>query len=425
MATTLTESAIKKAIKESAKTEANPGKRVDLADPGLKGLWLRITPTGAASWVLSCRDALGATRRFPLGQYPTMGISAARDAARATREDVRKGADPIAEAKRKRAIGRDAREGVGTLNALLDLYAKKQGNKLKTWDACRKMIENVFKAHLEKPLATMKLGDLQLTADSHKSQQSAAAAVRYLRPVLKWASHSGRGYAALELTLVRPPATVKRRDRVLSNEELGKLLPALNASDRPYASAMRFMLLTLTRRSEVTEARWGNIDLKAKTWTIPKTKNDQAHVVPLSRQALELLCARLPRDEKGYPLMDEDGHPLKPKASTRLFATSTGNALANWDRETKAIMQICGVTGWTRHDLRRTGATMAGNLGELPDIIRAALNHTSIHDQLETIYNKSRYRPQVALALQRLADALDGIEQGNANVVPLHQIRAN
>jgi hypothetical protein len=63
---------------------------------------------------------------------------------------------------------------------------------------------------------------------------------------------------------------------------------------------------------------------------------------------------------------------------------------------------------------------MLGEIGELPDIIEAALNHVSIHSPLAATYNRSRYRPQVAATLQRLADALDGIEAGAAEVVPLH-----
>jgi hypothetical protein len=62
---------------------------------------------------------------------------------------------------------------------------------------------------------------------------------------------------------------------------------------------------------------------------------------------------------------------------------------------------------------------MVGEMGELPDIIEAALNHVSIRSPLAATYNRSRYRPQVAAALQRLADALDGIEARAAKVVPL------
>lgn len=392
----LTETAIKAAAK---RTEAQ-GLRMELSDAALEGLRLRLTPGGARSWVLACRDPLGRMRRFPLGQHPTMGIADAREAARATRAEVRKGADPVADARRKRAIGRDARNGIGTLTALLDLYATKQGANLKSWPECRRRIDSVFASHLARPLATMKLADLQMTADAWTSPQSAAAAVRYLRPVLKWAAQ--RQYAPVELAGIVPTTTVKRRQRILSQEELATLLPVLVASERPYAAALRFMLVTLARREEVGAARWRDVDLGSGVWTIPATKNGQPHKVPLSRQALGLLATI---------------GPLEPGAL--IFSTSTGKRLGNWDRETKAIMEASGTTGWTRHDLRRTGATMLGEMGELPDIIEAALNHVAIRSMLAATYNRSRYRPQVAAALQRLADALEGITNGGAKVLML------
>ena len=162
-------------------------------------------------------------------------------------------------------------------------------------------------------------------------------------------------------------------------------------------------------------ARWRDVHIEARTWTIPETKNGEPHTVPLSRQAMELLRSRLP--------IDADGGPKRPDPDALIFSTSAGTPLGNWDRETKALQEASGTEGWTRHDLRRTGATMLGEMGELPDIIEAALNHVSIRSPLAATYNRSRYRPQVAAALQRLADALDGIEAGAANVVPI-QARA-
>jgi integrase len=382
---------------------------MDLADAGLPGLRLRLTAKGSRSWVLACRDTLGRMRRFPLGEYPTMGVADARAAARAMRAEVRKGADPVAERKRQRAIGRQAREGIGTVAALLDLYARQKGSGLKSWAECRRRIGSVFAPFLKKPIATLKVGDLQLQADGWAAAQSAAAAVRYLRPILKWAAQ--RGYSAPDLAQITPPATVGRRKRILTREELATLLPVLRASSRPYAPALRFMLLTLTRRQETALARWRYVNTEARTWTIPETKNGEPHVVPLSQQAMDLLRSRVPTDDAG--------NRKQPDPSALIFATSTGAAIGNWDRETKALQEASGTQGWTRHDLRRTGATMLGEMGELPDIIEAALNHTSIRSPLAATYNRSRYRPQVAAALQRLADALDGIEAGAAQVVPL------
>ena len=72
------------------------------------------------------------------------------------------------------------------------------------------------------------------------------------------------------------------------------MLPVLRTSDRPHGAAMRFMLLTLTRRQETALARWRDVNMEALTWTIPETKNGEIHVVLLSRQALNLLLSRLP-----------------------------------------------------------------------------------------------------------------------------------
>jgi hypothetical protein len=62
---------------------------------------------------------------------------------------------------------------------------------------------------------------------------------------------------------------------------------------------------------------------------------------------------------------------------------------------------------------------MMGSLGTIPDIVEAALNHATIHSPLAATYNKARYLPEVATALQLLADYYDGIEVGAARVIPL------
>src|SRR5215210_2458143 len=122
----LTETATRAAIARAGQT----GRR-DLADAALPGLRLRLTSAGAASWALACRDPHGRMRRFPLGAFPAMGLSEARDKARSLRVRVREGEDPVAERRRARAIGRDARDGIGTLAALLELYAAGPGAELK------------------------------------------------------------------------------------------------------------------------------------------------------------------------------------------------------------------------------------------------------------------------------------------------------
>jgi integrase len=429
----LTETAIGKALREASAT----GRR-DLSDAAMLGLRLRIAAAGRATWVLACRDANGRMRRFPVRQWPAVGISDAREKARALRVKVREGADPIADARRRRAITRDAAAGIGTLRHLLDLYGGPlppkaprprsghselfaeletltlasgrvkpigPGVRLKSWPVGRARIERVFAKALSLPLERLGLADLQMLADQYPAKQIAASAVRCLRPVLKWGA--ARGYAPEVATAVKPPATVTRRDRVLRRDELAALLPQLRDSTNPYRRALYFMLLTLARREEVAGARWRDVDRATAQWHLPKTKNGLEHVLPLSRQALRLLCSV---------------EPGKP--DDLIFAARGGGHLVNWYRETKVVMADTGTTGWTRHDLRRTGATLLGQLGVEPHVIEAALNHTAIHSRLAATYNRSRYLPAVRVALQLLADQLDRTVTGNGEVLSLPERHA-
>jgi Arm DNA-binding domain len=175
------------AIQATAKMTAATGKRKEMSDAVLPELRLRLMPSGTRSWVLACRDPEGRMRRFGLGNYPQIGISDARNAARRLRVDLKeRGSDPIAEKRKLCGIGRDAEAGIGTLTPLLDHYESKgkPGEKLRSWKAQRKAIESVFERHLSRPLATMKALDLQTSVDAHKAEFAAALAVRCLRPIL-------------------------------------------------------------------------------------------------------------------------------------------------------------------------------------------------------------------------------------------------
>jgi integrase len=401
-ATTLTEPTITAATRRAATSR----QRLTLSDPRQRGLQLRITPHGTRTWVLYCRDATGRPRRFPLGAYPEIGVAQARRAASAMREQVRQGADPIAASRQRRTVAVRTAPPSDTLRALIALYGAQKGGNMRSWSDHRKRVESVFAPQLDIALADLRLGALQLQADGWPAPYSAATAVRYLRPILRWASAPGRAYVSKDLTELTASATDVRRDRVLDRDELVGLLPVLAASPSTYASALHFMLMTLARRQEVAGMTWREVDLDRATWTLPavRAKSDRAHVVPLSRQACALLQARLP--DVSVP-------------DALIFAAPRGGLLSRWDHETKLIMAASGTTGWHRHDLRRTGATMLGEIGVEPHIIEAALNHTSIHSPLAATYNRSRYRPQVADALQRLADLLDSIAAGGAVVVPL------
>ncbi len=389
-------------IKTAIATAVSQKQRVDLRDLQQAGLCIRMTPNGTSTWSLNCRDQQGRMRRFEIGRYPVVGLAEARKKARILHVNVREnGADPVAEGRRRRLAGTEARDGLGTLKALLTQYGEAVGKTKRSWDDSRRRIESVFRAQLDVHLSVLKRSDLQIAADAYPARQSAAAAVRYVRPVLKWGAK--RNYLSADIASIEPPATVKVRDRVLSSAELGAILPKIGAADSdPYRRAFRFLLLTLARREEVSGATWRDIDLAACEWTIPgsESKNGKAHRVPLSSQAVALLKSIAPAEPDDLVF--------------RTPAKRGGNGrLANWDRETKKLMEETKTHGWTRHDLRRTGATLLGELGVEPHVIEAALNHVNIYSGLAATYNKARYFPAVRDALQRLANRLDEIEFGS------------
>jgi integrase len=398
MRTTLTPTAINAAIRGARAAPAGEPTKA-LNDPITPGLNLRVGKK-RTTWTWVGRDAQGRVRRFPLGRYPHVGLAEARRLAREMGHDAPRGADPIRDARTERAR---AKAPIGhTLADLLRVYGE-QGNPAKSWGTqMRAQIERVFRPHLDTALAALRVGDLQLTIDSHPKPKSASFGLRCLLTVLRWAAAPTRGYVDRAVLDLRTSAPKPSRDRVLSREELARLLPVLRADASPYARAMQCILLTACRRGEVEAARWRDVAYGA--WTLPATKNGQQHVIPLSRQASALL--------RGL-------QPVREAPEGFVFTTGGGRPLTAWEAATERLQQASGTADWTRHDLRRTAATLMGEMGVIPDIIEATLNHVTVHSQIATVYNKSRYRPEVAAALQKLADALDGIEQGGAVVITL------
>jgi integrase len=107
-----------------------------------------------------------------------------------------------------------------------------------------------------------------------------------------------------------------------------------------------------------------------------------------------------------------------------VFPNAHGGKLDNWDRWSKSIFRRTGTSGWTRHDLRRTCATLAGDVDVAPHIISILLGHKNPeNNHLLGIYNKGRYREQHGEALQAVADRLEAYKAGRDTLTPLRASR--
>jgi len=181
------------------------------------------------------------------------------------------------------------------------------------------------------------------------------------------------------------------------------------------------MLLTGARITETTAATWSQIDLEAKTWTIPpeklkdtralqarRHKPKVALVIPLSRQAIDLLLEARMAEVARRQL---DGLTEEIRQEDLLFVGPRGAKLGNWDRWLKATTSKTGIAGWSAHALRRTTATLAGDLGAPPHIVSVILGHSNVGGQLVAGYNQSKYGCEHLQMLQNVADKLDVIER--------------
>ena len=193
------------------------------------------------------------------------------------------------------------------------------------------------------------------------------------------------------------------RDRVLSKAELATVLNALSADQLhsihrgrgrptlglgPFSDIIRLLVLTGQRRAEIGGLNWSEIDLERGLIILPpeRSKNNRLHELPMSRQVRAIL-ERQPRNGEWV--------------WGRKF-TSTRNAKASLDH------RLNGMVAWRLHDLRRSAGTMMAEIGVLPHIIEAILNHISGHRAgVAGIYNRARYEGEMRVTLQKWADYID------------------
>jgi integrase len=390
--------------KQLERLRPDPHRTLELIDGAVPGLRVRLSPSGEKSWSLSARIE-GTRRRVALGKG--LGLAEARRKAEQTRSAIAKGENP-AEARRAILRRREAAaKGVGTLGSVIAAYYEQgPGEGLRSGSAARALIERVFADHLLRPAVDVRTTELQLAVDVWRSKSSGQHCAAYFRPIARWAAKRGLMAKGDPLEASVPG---KPKQRVLSQVEIGRLLPELDTSG--HGAAARFILLTGARRAEVCGATWSEI--KDRVWSISGARRKDTrpnarrapedHVLPLSRQAIALI----------------DG--LWPRAPDALvFSGERGARLTNWPRWSARLKRRVGFDV-APHALRRTCATVAGDLGHPPHVVSALLGHRSIGGSLHAGYNQSRYRSEVAVALQAVADLLDAIRAAEGTVVTMRR----
>src|SRR5450631_4110913 len=384
-------------------------RKVETAKPGKYSdggnLYLIVSETGARKWVLRFTWR-GRAKEMGLGSASTVPLAEAREKAACARRKIAQGLNPIVERKRDGGIptfgevADDVRETLsagfrnekhkGQWKSTLETYAAplraKPVDTIATDDVLAVL----------KPIWTMKAetasrvrGRIEKVLDAAK-----ARGFRDGENPARWRGH-------LDHLLPKPSKLARGHYAAMAYEQVPAFVQNLRKEETTPAIALEFCILTAARSGEVLGARWSEIDLDKKIWTVPanRMKAGREHRVPLASRAVAILRQL-----------------EKVSTGEFVFAGRARNKpLSNMAME--MVLRRMKVDNATVHGFRSSFRDWAGNVSNFPrEITETALAHV-IGDKAE-----QAYRRRDALEKRRkLMEAWAGYcePRQSANVVPM------
>lgn len=381
------------------------------------GMYVTVSPKGTITFRYDYR--LNNRREtLTIGRYGPSGLSLARarekcmDAKRAAAEG-QSPAKAKQHEKRRLAAARTFEEF--TVSWLRDARMADSTRSMRKSIIDRDILP-VYKNRL---LTEISADDLRSLCGKVKERGAPATAV-HIRDIVKQIF----GFAILHGEKVANPAddvgpssiaTFVPKDRALSPTEIRVMHKQMEtiATYPTIRLALRLILLTLVRKSELIEATWDEVDFENALWTIPKQrmKGSKPHNVYLSQQALDIMVAlRTCAGGSKYLL------PSRYE-SERCMSKATLNRVTHLIAE-RAKAQGLPIESFTVHDLRRTGSTILNELGFNSDWIEKCLAHEDGRSS-RGIYNKAEYAEQRRHMLQEWADMIDAWVAGKPHTPTL------
>jgi integrase len=375
------------------------------------GLFLRIGPTGAKSWIFRFADGKTGSgkqrnRDMGLGPLHTVSLAEARERARQQRLIRLDGQDPIAIRKAARPVK------LMTFREAAAAYMKsmEQGWSAKSaaqWLAsvstyAYPIIGETAVGAVDKPAVLRVISPIW-----HEKTETASRVRSRIESVLGWAiqhGHRGDGpnpaawKGALEYAGLPAKAKIAKVEHLAAMpwKDVPAFMTVLRArrfrtAGIP-AKALQFAVLTAARANEVTGAMWSEIDTEARLWVIPadRMKGGVKHEVPLSEAAVELLAG------------------LK-RSGPKVFPNCSGNAMPYIMQTTTDGQQAppVGGQGFTQHGFRSSFRDWCSETGIGDRLAETALAH-KLKDATEGSYHRTNLVEQRRPIMQAWADFLSG-----------------
>ena len=382
------------------------------------GLYVVVTPRGTISFRMDYR-LNGRRETLTIGRYGTKdGISLllARERCMEARKAIAQGISPAQEKQREKSRLAEAQT--------FGEYTKRWLAEHRMADSTKAMRKTVIDRDIlpvfqNRRMAEIGPEDLRALCAKIKGRGAPATAV-IAREIVKLVF----AYAAMHGEKAPNPAdevgpssiaTFVPKDRALSPSEIRLMhrLLETTATLPTIRLALRLVLLTLVRKSELIEATWGEVDFENAVWSIPKSrmKAGKPHNVYLSQQALDIFIA-LHTCAAGSKFV----LPSRYDAD-RCMSKATLNRVTQVIAE-KAKESNLPLEPFTVHDLRRTGSTILNELGFNGDWIEKCLAHEDGRSS-RGVYNKAEYADQRRHMLQEWADMIDAWVAGESHTPTL------
>lgn len=374
------------------------------------GLQVKVRKSGSKLWNFNYYHPITKKRiNMGLGKYPDISIVNARKLAQEARELVALGTDPKEHRDETLAFKR-AQEELTLNKVALEWFEVKKQSLTKDygediWRSLNKHILSVIGKYPIGKINAPQVIKILKPIEAKGTLETVKRLCLYLRKIMIHAVNSGdinaNPLAGISEVFKKPQ---KQNMPSLKPEELPELMQTLAIASikRVTRFLIEWQLHTLTRPGEAAGTRWDEIDFGNKLWTIPpeRMKKRREHVIPLSKQALELLEA------------------IKPISGHREFVFPSDRNPRNHINNETANMALkrMGFEGrLVSHGLRSLGSTTLNEHEFNPDVIEAALAHVD-KNQVRSAYNRAEYIEKRRELMNWWSDHIGRASQGTLSV---------
>ena len=368
------------------------------------GLYLLVRPNGSKLWQMKYKFD-GREKTLSFGKYPSVSLKDAREARDDAKKKLRDNIDPNAEKRQeKKQAASDAQTFANVAAEMVAANEKKWSEGHYT--RVTKILENELCPEIGSThIASVTASDL-LTAIRKIEAREAFETAKKARQVAGQVFNYGIAINACQFNIAGSLAAVMQKQKVshmaalTTPAELAPLLVAIDGySGTPNVrNALKLSPMLFQRPIEIRSMDWPELDFETARWSIPghKMKMENDHIVPLPRQAIEIL-----REQQQLTGAGQYVFP-NPRSSKRPMS----------ENGVRTALRTMGFTNdqITPHGFRATARTILDEvLGYRPDWIEHQLAHT-VKDSLGRAYNRTSFLPQRAEMLQHWADYLDDLK---------------